>query len=137
MADYQDWNTVVINRSKAGPKRSATATDAARAKVDGADVETLRKFNAGGNKQRAGPSNAAKIDAEGEDFHHKALDPKVKLRIQQARNAKQWTRADLAKAINEREGVIVEYENGKAIPNQQILAKMEKALGVKLRGRLD
>lgn len=31
--------------------------------------------------------------------------------------------------------LIVDYENGKAVPNQQILGKMERALGVKLRGK--
>lgn len=28
-----------------------------------------------------------------------------------------------------------EYESGKAIPNQQVLGKLERALGVKLRGK--
>jgi len=28
-----------------------------------------------------------------------------------------------------------EYEAGKAVPNQQILGKLERALGVKLRGK--
>jgi putative transcription factor len=31
--------------------------------------------------------------------------------------------------------VINEYEQAKGIPNQQILAKLERALGVKLRGK--
>jgi putative transcription factor len=31
--------------------------------------------------------------------------------------------------------LIVDYESGKAVPNQQILGKMERALGVKLRGK--
>ena len=34
--------------------------------------------------------------------------------------------------INEPVKVVVEYEQGKAIPSQQILAKMERVLGVKL-----
>lgn len=37
--------------------------------------------------------------------------------------------------INEKPQVIQEYESGKAIPNQQILTKLERALGVKLRGK--
>lgn len=31
--------------------------------------------------------------------------------------------------INEKVQIITEYENGKAIPNQQVLAKMERVLG--------
>ena len=37
--------------------------------------------------------------------------------------------------INEKPNVIQEYENGKAIPNQQVISKLERALGVKLRGK--
>ena len=37
--------------------------------------------------------------------------------------------------INEKPQVVNEYEQGKAIPNQQIIGKMERILGVKLRGK--
>jgi len=37
--------------------------------------------------------------------------------------------------INEKPQVIQEYESGKAIPNQQIIGKLERALGAKLRGK--
>jgi putative transcription factor len=37
--------------------------------------------------------------------------------------------------INEKPQVIQEYESGKAIPNQQIIVKLERALGAKLRGK--
>ncbi len=40
----------------------------------------------------------------------------------------------MAQKINEKPSVLQDYESGKAIPNQLVLAKMEKALGVKLRG---
>ncbi len=40
----------------------------------------------------------------------------------------------LAQAINEKPQIVNEYESGKAVPNNQVLGKMERALGVKLRG---
>lgn len=42
---------------------------------------------------------------------------------------------DLATKVNEKPSVINDYESGRAVPNQQILAKLERALGVKLRGK--
>ena len=85
--------------------------------------------------------------------------------LQQARVAKSWSQKDLAtvsfslsspshshspppppppshthththtQRINEKPQVVNEYESGKAIPNQQIISKLERALGVKLRGK--
>jgi putative transcription factor len=40
----------------------------------------------------------------------------------------------IAQRINEPVKIINEYEGGTAIPNQKILTKLEKILGVKLRG---
>ena len=42
---------------------------------------------------------------------------------------------DLAQKVNEKPSVIQDYESGKAIPNPQILGKLERALQVKLRGK--
>ena len=52
--------------------------------------------------------------------------------IQQARMAKKMTQKELATAINEKPQVIGEYESGKAIPNGQIISKIERKLGCKL-----
>ena len=41
---------------------------------------------------------------------------------------------DVAQKINEKPSILQDYESGKAIPNPQILGKLERALGVKLRG---
>jgi len=41
-----------------------------------------------------------------------------------------------AQAINEKPQTIQEYESGKAIPNNQVLGKLERVLGCKLRGNL-
>jgi ribosome-binding protein aMBF1 (putative translation factor) len=50
----------------------------------------------------------------------------------QARTAKKMTQKDLGTAINEKPQVVAEYESGKAIPNPQIISKLERALGTKL-----
>ena len=47
---------------------------------------------------------------------------------------KEMSQKDLAQKVNEKPSVIQEYEAGKAIPNPQILGKLERVLGVKLRG---
>ena len=54
--------------------------------------------------------------------------------IQTARQEKQFSQKDLAQKVNEKPSVIQDYESGKAIPNPQILGKLERTLGVKLRG---
>lgn len=41
---------------------------------------------------------------------------------------------DVAAKINEKPSVLQDYESSKAIPNPQILGKLERTLGVKLRG---
>ena len=55
--------------------------------------------------------------------------------IQKGRNQKSMTQKELATKINEKPQVINEYEQGKAIPNNQILGKIERAIGIKLRGK--
>lgn len=45
------------------------------------------------------------------------------------------TQKDVAQKINEKPSVIQDYESGRAIPNPQILGKLERILGVKLRGK--
>ncbi|ONM04923.1 Multiprotein-bridging factor 1a [Zea mays] len=59
----------------------------------------------------------------------------LKKNLMQARLDKKLTQAQLAQMINEKPQVIQEYESGKAIPNQQIISKLERALGTKLRGK--
>ena len=54
--------------------------------------------------------------------------------MQTARLELKLSQKDVAQKINEKPSVLQDYESGKAIPNPQILAKLERALGVKLRG---
>jgi len=56
------------------------------------------------------------------------------LRSQHSGEGLKVCRLDLWQQINEKPQVIQEYESGKAIPNNQIITKLERVLGVKLRG---
>lgn len=60
------------------------------------------------------------------------VDKSLSKAIMQARTAKKMTQKDLATAINEKPQVVAEYESGKAIPNPQIIVKLERKLGCKL-----
>jgi putative transcription factor len=79
--------------------------------------------------------NARKLESdELDDFHHKKVPREVGIRIQQERNKKSISREDLARAINEKATVVTDIENGNAIMNNGLIAKIEKALGAKVRG---
>jgi len=54
--------------------------------------------------------------------------------MQTARMELKLSQKDVAQKINEKPSVLQDYEAGKAIPNPQILSKLERVLGVKLRG---
>lgn len=76
-----------------------------------------------------------RLDNETEELHHERVPLSVGRAIQQGRQAKEMTQKDLATKICEKPAIIAEYESGKAVPNPQILSKMERALGIKLRGK--
>ncbi|TPX58565.1 hypothetical protein SpCBS45565_g07967 [Spizellomyces sp. 'palustris'] len=131
------WDDVTVIRKRPETSKalkSESAVNAARRA--GGSVSSEKKSTT--NAQRAGidAGKAAKIDNETEDFTVERLGLSVAKAIQQARQAKGLTQKDLATKINEKSTVVNEYETGKAAnPNQQVLAKMERVLGVKLRGK--
>ena len=61
-----------------------------------------------------------------------SVSTELKKAIMQARNAKGLTQKQLANQLQIQPQVINEYESGKAIPNNQVIAKIERALGAKL-----
>jgi len=133
----QDWEPVVVLRRtkpKAADLKSAKAVN--QALRSGAAVETVRKSAAGTNKHAAAPAAPArKLDETTEPAAVERVAAEVRAAIQRARVAKGWSQAELAKRISERAQVVQEYESGRAAPAQAVLAKMERALEVKLRGR--
>ncbi|KAF4072977.1 endothelial differentiation-related factor 1 homolog [Ictalurus punctatus] len=131
-----DWDTVTVLRKK-GPSsaqaKSKQAINAAQRR--GEEVETTKKWTAGQNKQHVVTKNTAKLDRETEELHHERVTLEVGKVIQQGRQEKGMTQKDLATKINEKPQVIADYEAGKAIPNNQIMGKIERVLGMKLRGK--
>lgn len=131
-----DWDTVTVLRKKgptAAQAKSKQAITAAQRR--GEEVETSKKWAAGQNKQHTITKNTAKLDRETEELHHDRVTLAVGKAIQQSRQAKGLTQKDLATRISEKPQVIADYEAGKAIPNNQVLGKLERSLGVKLRGK--
>lgn len=55
--------------------------------------------------------------------------------VMQARQAKNLTQKELAHLIQEKPQVISEIEQGQAIKRQDILNKLQRALGVRLQGK--
>ena len=105
MNQYQDWKPVVFkkNTKKDTPTKKPT-------------------FN---NKDK-------KLENETENFKHKTVSLKLKRELQKARLSKKMNQKDLANLLNVSPSIINNYESGKAIPNNQFIAKMEQKLGVKL-----
>ncbi|KAF5748603.1 multiprotein-bridging factor 1c [Tripterygium wilfordii] len=133
----QDWEPVVLHKSKPKAQDLRDPKAVNKALRSGAPVQTIKKFDAGSNKKAAAPVvNARKLEEETEPAAFERVRMEVRHAIQKARLEKKMSQAELGKQINERPQVVQEYESGKAVPNQAVLAKMERVLGVKLRGNI-
>jgi len=126
--------TVIGNRARApGVVRKESDINAARR--SGSAIATDKKLTPGLNKATSGDhARIAKLDRENEVAPPAKIPPSVGKAIQTARMELQLNQKDLAQKVNEKPSVLQDYEAGKAVPNQVVLAKLERALGVKLRG---
>lgn len=132
-ATGQDWGEVNVGRTST--KKSTvpkTAAGISSAKSAGL-IATERKYGAGSNSSaHSGAGINARRLEESEELKHQKVDKSLSKAIMQARTAKKITQKELATAINEKTQVVAEYESGKAIPNPQIISKIERKLGCKL-----
>lgn len=136
-----DWDTVtkIGSRANAAQNRASVARTQGQinaARRAGAVLETDKKFSAGGNAAHKSTDgqHLTKIDRENEVKPPSTVSRDVGVAISKGRQEKGLTQKDLATRINEKPTVVNDYESGRAVPNQQILGKMERVLGVKLRG---
>uniref|UniRef100_A0A6M2DH31 Putative transcription factor mbf1 n=1 Tax=Xenopsylla cheopis TaxID=163159 RepID=A0A6M2DH31_XENCH len=131
-----DWDQVTVLRKKA-PKASAMKTESAvnAARRQGVAIETQQKFGGGSNKQHVTTKNTAKLDRETEELKHEKVSLDLGKLIMQGRQAKGMSQKDLATKICEKPQIVNDYEAGRGIPNNLVIGKIEKAIGVKLRGK--
>ena len=59
------------------------------------------------------------------------------IKVRNAREAKDWSREELGKKINERVSVITRIETGKMTPDTKLTKKLEKTLNIKLLEKVD
>lgn len=126
---FQDWEPVVINIPKTTtPGRNAK-------KTTNSTQSNMVSKKKSSNKQSKALDNSTKIDKSDEAKRIETVSIDIARTIQQRRTEKKWTQKELATKICEQHRVISDYETGRAIPNNQILIKLERALDIKLRGK--
>mmetsp|Transcript_30281 Transcript_30281/g.42207 ORF Transcript_30281/g.42207 Transcript_30281/m.42207 type:complete len:82 (-) Transcript_30281:313-558(-) len=64
-------------------------------------------------------------------FSDRKITVEFKKALMKARQAKGLTQKQLANMIQVQQSVIQQYENGKAIPNGQVISKLARALGTR------
>lgn len=140
MSDDWDSTTVIGRRAHAGgsgPRANVARTQSAinAARRQGNVLSVDKKYGSTNTRGDNEGQRLTMIDRETDIVKPKKLDATVGKTISKVRTEKKLSQKDLATKINEKPQIINEYESGKAIPNQQVLGKIERALGVKLRGK--
>ena len=127
--EHQDWDKVVFKK-----KAPTTVKDANRR---GIGVNTsLRQgpLNTGNIRGSQDGQQLAKL-ARTEVGSHNKVSKETSTAITNGRLAKRLGQKELAKLINEKPEVIASYESKRAMPNQQVINKLERVLGIHLVGK--
>lgn len=80
----------------------------------------------------AGMTKARKLDDSTASTKHPTVSKSFSKALMKARGGKNMTQLDLANATHQPLSVIKHYEAGKAIPNGQVINKLNSVLGVSL-----
>lgn len=97
------------------------------------NTDTVNKdFNQGNRKTPAGTLNTKTLDEDFDTFKHREVGKDFGKALMQARTAKGLNQKDLAQQLAEPASTIQQYESGKAIPNGQIIQKLNRILGTTL-----
>ncbi|WOO76541.1 Multiprotein-bridging factor 1 [Vanrija pseudolonga] len=124
-----------------GTKRATVAKGSALNAAQRAG--TVVSSSAKDRTQTKGPADyqrLGKLDADDAPRPPEKVDVSVGKALAAARMAKKsadgksMTQKELATQVNAKPQDIADLESGRAAPNQQLLAKLERVVGVKLRG---
>ena len=109
--EHQDWKQVILKNPNAPSKKKS--------------VEIKKN-------QSTTTTKAMKALDSNEIVKPAKVGNELKIKIQQARLAKKMSQKQLAQSIGVSQQDVASYENGKAIPNNKFVVKLEKALGCRL-----
>jgi putative transcription factor len=137
MSDWDEVTYVVRKKPLSGSSASGRKAHEAginAAQRQGLPIETHKKATAAknvSNRPVSNPSQLRKLDSDdvapptriSKEFSKKLVELRVK---------KGWNRQQLAFQVNLTDRVIEEYENGKAIPQQNVIQKLCRLLGDEL-----
>jgi len=112
--DHQDWNPVVLKKNIPNATRNTE--------------KVVYISNTNNNYQSTGKKI---VDEDGEVKKIPNVGIVIGTQISQARSAKKISQKDLATQMNLPLQLIQQTENGKAVRNNGLLAKLERKLGVK------
>jgi putative transcription factor len=124
---WQHWDSVTVLRKN---KRQLKDNGSTKSSLTNPNINVEKK---GGNREIG--SKLAKLDNAEEAEKIETVSLSLSQKIQQGRAAKGMKQKDLATKINVKPQVIGDYESGRAVPDNKILGKIERALGIKLRGK--
>ena len=122
--DCQDWTVITLNEKKKATKN-----------VTGTNDEVVKTTHV--NRQNKSNINAKKIEEkfDNDEYTVPKVTHNLQIQIQQARQEKNMTQKELAQKANISESIVKSYESGKAVPTQNDLNKMSKALGITLKNK--
>jgi putative transcription factor len=131
---FQDWKEVVFDKRGEKKKDESDNTYMQNQFRKGNVITKVKtaKLNSN-NTTDVERSTLKKIDNEQETFVIKTVSQSVSKKISQARCTLKLTQKELAFKLSLPLKTIQDYESGKAQPNNIILCKIEKVLGVRVR----
>ena len=124
---WQHWDSVTVLTKN---KRQLKESGSLKSSLTNKNVSVEKKV---GNREIG--SKLAKLDNAEEAGKIETVSLSLSQKIQQGRAAKGMKQKDLATKINVKPQVIGDYESGRAVPDNKILGKIERVLGIKLRGK--